>query len=164
MSSIVERLASRSLSGRDLGIDVHRHTTELLHFFWKNIGTVRCYTHFLERRLLEDEEYTLIQDFMFKTGFSGACECLSKWLPGWHFRPCPFWTRGHNFRRRYRLSSLTTRPTGYCQCPLISMIADKWDVSTTIFCLTKHSRISSKVPNTPTDVLLSRSFLLPAHS
>ena len=81
MSSIIEGLASRSLSGRDLGIDFHRHTTELLHFFWKNIGTVRCYTHFLNRRLIEDEEYTLIQDFMFKTGFSGACECLSKWLP-----------------------------------------------------------------------------------
>jgi hypothetical protein len=82
MASIVKRLASRSISGRDPGIDVHNHTTELLHFFWgKKNGTERCYTHFLERRLLEIEEYTLIKDHIFRTGLSGACECLSTWLP-----------------------------------------------------------------------------------
>jgi hypothetical protein len=35
MASVVKRLASRSISGRDLGIDVHNHTAELLHFFFK---------------------------------------------------------------------------------------------------------------------------------
>jgi hypothetical protein len=34
MTSIVERLALRSLSGRDLGIDVNNHNPEMLHFLW----------------------------------------------------------------------------------------------------------------------------------
>jgi hypothetical protein len=75
MTSIVERLASRSLSGRDLGIDVHNYNPEMLHFLWRKRGTERCYTHYFQRRLLETEEYTLIQDHIFRAGFSGICEC-----------------------------------------------------------------------------------------
>ena len=69
MASIVQRLASRSITGRDLGIDVHKHHDELLHLFWKQYGTEHCYTHILERKFLEAEEYTLLQKYIFETGF-----------------------------------------------------------------------------------------------
>jgi hypothetical protein len=65
MASIVQRLASRSITGRDLGTDVHKHHVELLHLFWKQYGTEHCYTHILERKFLEAEEYTLLQKYIY---------------------------------------------------------------------------------------------------
>ena len=162
MASIFERLASRSISGRDLGIDVHKHTTELLHFFWKKDGTEHFYTHFLERRFLEPEEYIFIQDYIIKTSFSGACECLSIWLAGWHFRPCPFRTPGHISHRRKHLSTRALAVFNYCRCPEISLSSWKADVTVTILCLDKHSHVSSRVPHTTMDAIRSRYLLVPA--
>jgi len=165
MSSIVERLASRSVSGRDLGIAVHKHTNKLLHFYWKKCGTERCYTLLLERALLEEEEFTLIKDCIFKAGFSGACECLVKGLPvpdGRHFCPCPFWTRGHIFHQRGHLSTRLMREFEYCRCPEVYHLGCKGYATVTIFCLDKHSQVSSKFPHTAMDWIRSRSVLLPA--
>ena len=95
MASIVQRLATRSITGRDLGIDVHKHHDELLHLFWKQYGTEHCYTHILERKFLEAEEYTLLQKYIFETGFPSTCHCMSIWLPGWDIRLVPFRRQGH---------------------------------------------------------------------
>jgi hypothetical protein len=160
MASIVERLTSRSITGRDLGIDVHKHTPQMLHFMWRKRGTERCYTHYFERRLLEAEEYTLIQDHIFRAGFSGICECLSTWLlppKDKHFRTCHFKSSDHIIFQRP--SSQDTR----CRCPNLHVSGDKRDVITTIFCLSqKQLTISSKVPYTSRDWLRSRYFLIPA--
>ena len=43
-SSILEKLASRSITGRGLRIDIHRHTPNVLHRFWKSDSTTGCYT------------------------------------------------------------------------------------------------------------------------
>jgi hypothetical protein len=163
MASIVNRLTSRSISGRDLGIDVHMHATELLHFFWKKSGTERCYTHFLERRLLEIEEFTLIRYHIFRNGLSGACECLSTWFPPLedkHFRSCPFKTANHILFKHYNLSS--ERNCDYCTCPAICMFGEKTDISTTIFCLSKKSRLTSKTAHIGEHWIRSRSLLIPA--
>jgi hypothetical protein len=159
MASIVRRLTSRSITGRDLGIDVHKPNPEMLHFLWRKRDTERCYTHYFERRLLETEEYTLFQDHIFRAGFSGICECLSIWLPppkDKHFRTCHFKSSDHIIFHSYRPSSLDTR----CKCPDLYMLGEKRDVTTTIFCLSqKNSIITSKVPHTDRDWLRSRYFV-----
>jgi hypothetical protein len=93
MASIVSKLALRSKTGRGLGIDIHSHTVDMIHFYWKKRDTECCYTHVYERRFFEVGEYCLIKDHIFKEGFSGACECLSTWLPpkDKHYQPCPFY-------------------------------------------------------------------------
>ena len=58
MASIVQPLATRSISGHDLGIDVHKHDNDLLLMFSKQKGYERCNTHFLERSFLEKTEYS----------------------------------------------------------------------------------------------------------
>ena len=162
MLSIVERLTSRSVSGQNLGIDIHMHNPRMLHFFWKRNGSsTACYTHFFERTLLETDEFNLIEDYIFRVGLSRACECLSRWLPAdRRFRPCPFWTESHVFHRRYCLCS----PWKYCQCPDIDMIGAKGDVTTTILCLGRHSLISSRVPHTPKNATRALHFMFPESS
>jgi hypothetical protein len=151
MASIVQRLTSRSITGRHLGIDVHKHNPEMMHFLWKQRDTERCYTHYCERRLLE-AEYTLLQDRIFRAGFPGICECLSTWLPPpkhKHFRPCHFQSSDHSYR-----------PDTRCRCTDLYMLGEKRDVTTTIFCIShKHSSITSKLPHTARDWLRSRYFL-----
>ena len=166
MSSIVERLASCSVSGRDLGTDIHMHNPRMLHFFWKgNDSSKICYTHFLERKLLETNEFTLIEDYLSRAGLSGACECLSTWLPAdERFRPCPFWTRSHKFHRRYHLSTRRMSIFKFCQCLEIDMLSTKDDVTTTIFCLGRHSLFSSRVPHTPNNATRALRFMFPESS
>jgi hypothetical protein len=155
MASVVQRLTSRSITGRDLGIDVHKHNSEMLHFLWKKRDADLCYTSYFDRRLLEAKEYTLIQDHI--EGLSGVCECLSTWLPPLkdkHFRPCLFQSFDHSFR-----------PDTLCRCPdLYSyMLGEKRDVITTIFCLShKNSSLTSKIPHTSGDRFRARYLLLPA--
>jgi hypothetical protein len=154
MASIVQRLTSRSTTGRDLGIDVHTHNSELLHFLWKKRDADHCYSHYFERRLLEADEYTLLQDHIFRAGFSGVCECLSTWLPppkDKHFRPCLFQSFDHSYR-----------PDTRCKCPNLYsyMSSDKRDVITTIFCLSHiNSSLTSRVLHTARDRLRSRQLL-----
>ena len=165
MASIVQRLASRSITGRDLGIDVHKHYDELLHLFWKQCDTEHCYTHILERRFLEAEEYTLVQKYIFETGFPRTCECMSIWMPGWNFPPCPFQTSGssrHISHRRKHLSTRALSAFSFCKCPEVFLLGKKADVTVTIFCLNKHSKVSSRVPHTDLDWLRSRYLLVPA--
>ena len=164
-SSILGKLASRSITGRGLGIDIHNHTSTLLHSYWKSSGAATdCYIHFLERRLLEDEEFKLLPDYIFKTGLSGACECLSTRLPvpeNGHFRPCVFQTREQIFHRRKRLSTRAMPVFNYCRCPEISLLGYKADVNVKIFCLDKNSHVSSKVPHTAMDAIRSRYLPVP---
>jgi len=120
-SSILERLASRSIIRRGLRIDVHRHTPNMLHLFSKRDGTKQCYTHYLEQKTLEEGEDPLNQDYIIKAGLSGACEFLSKWLPypkAVTYDLVPF---GHEdifvVHRRNRLSVRKMRFFDCCQCP-----------------------------------------------
>ena len=167
-SCIVGRLASRSITRRGLCINIHRHTPKMLHLFWKRDGGTDCYTHFLERALLEDEEDTLIQDYIIKAGLSGARECLNKWLSlpeGSRFRPCIFWTLKlvfHPLHPRYR-RSIKKMLLFDCLCPDMDIIGDKRDVTMTIFCLNKNSHISSTVTHTTMEITRSHYFLLPDH-
>jgi hypothetical protein len=176
MASIVDKLASRSISSRDLGIDIHNHTAELMHFFWRRNCTERCYTQVLECRLLEIEEFTLIKEHIFRAGLSGACECLSTWLPppeDKHFRPCPFRSSAHILylhnhpRSKYLcfyqegLCFDVIRFNNTCKCSELFKCGEKRDVISTIFCLSRKSILTSKVADTYGDWLRSRYFLLP---
>ena len=69
MASIVQRLNNRYISGRGLGIDLHKYDGQLLLLLWKEKDREQCYTHVLERKFLEIPEYTLLQNDV-SLGFS----------------------------------------------------------------------------------------------
>ena len=167
-SSIVEKLASRSITGRGLGIDIHRHTHNVLHRFWKSDSTTGCYTHFLERTQLEEGEDDLIQDYIVKAGLIGACECLSKWQPvpeESQLQPFLFWKQ-HIFHPLYPCNRRSKKKMRLfdCQCPEIELTGSKRVVTTSIICLNRNSQISSKVSHNSADVIRSRCFLLSVRS
>jgi len=123
MASIIHRLTTRSITGHDLEIDVHKHDEDLLLLSWKQKGYERCYTHFLERRFLEITEFTMLKNYIYHSGFPRTLACMSSWLPGkWNFPPCPFLTSGpsrHILYRRYRPSTRWLPDFQYCGCPEI---------------------------------------------
>jgi len=164
MASIIQRLASRSITGRDLGIDAHKHHDELLHLFWKERGTEKCYTHVLERRFLEPNEYKLLQKYIYSSGFPNTCHCLSLWLPNSRFPTCPFLTSGPSGRSahdsRRRLSLRACEEFNYCKCPEVFLVGCKANVTVTIFCLNRHSKLSSKVPHSNEEWFRARGVLV----
>ena len=166
MASIIHRLTTRSITGHDLRIDVHKHDEDLLLLTWKHKGYKRCYTHFLERKFLEKTEFTLLQNYIYHSGFPGTLSCLSSWLPGkWNFPPCPFQTSGparHILFRRYRLTMRAMPDFQFCRCPEILMLRNKADIAVSIFCLNRHRKFTSKVPHTDHDWIWSRHELHPA--
>ena len=151
MASIVQRFATRSVSGHNLGIDVHKHD-DLLLMTWKQKGYERCYAHFLERRFLEKTEYTLLENYIYHSGYPCTLACLSSWLPGkCNFPPCPFLTSGpsrHNLYRRHRLSMRELPDFQFCRCSEILMLGDMAIVSVSIFSLNRHLKFS-KFPTPP---------------
>ena len=80
-TSIVENQASRSLTGRGLGIDVHKHIATQLHLYWRTDSATGCYARCLVRTQLECGEKDLLLDCLVNGGLVGACECLSRCLP-----------------------------------------------------------------------------------
>ena len=166
MASIVQRLNNRSISGRDLGIHLHKYNGQVLLLLWKDKIHKQCYTHVLERKFLEVPEYTLLQNHIYHSGFPGALTCLSMWIPSkWNFPPCPFLVSGptrHILAKRYPFSSLASTYYPNCKCPEISGYYDKTTTVVSIFCINRHRKFTSKVPHSPQDRIWSRHELDPA--
>jgi len=80
-TSIFKRLASHSLTGRGLGIDVHGHLPMQLRLYWSTDSYTNCYSRCLVRSHLEYGENALLLDGLVNGGLVAACKCLSSWLP-----------------------------------------------------------------------------------
>jgi len=83
-TSIVKRLASRSLTGRGLQIHIHQHIGYRLHLVWHTIcngeETSRC----IERVFLLYEDVSDFCENLMSKAFEGMCDCVcihvSEWL------------------------------------------------------------------------------------
>ena len=153
MASIVERHISFNFRAESKDGSSYALPQNVTFFLKKNDSSKVCYTNFFEI-----DEYNLIEEYIFMTGLSRTCECLSRWLPAdERFLLCSFWTDDHVLHFKYCPSSLQKK----CQCPDIDMIGGKSDVTTTIFCLSRHLSISSRIPHSPKNATRVQHFMFP---
>ena len=166
MASIVHRLTTRSITGHDLKINVHKHDNDLLLLSWKQRGFERCYTHFLERKFLELSEFTMLQNYIYHSGFPNTLACMSSWIPSkWDFPPCPFLTSGPTRHIMYcpsRHFMQTIQNSQHCECTKILMSSYKANPSVSIFCINRNRKCTSRVPHSAQQWLWSRHELDPA--
>jgi hypothetical protein len=79
-SSIVERVSHSSVTGLELGIDVHSHYDKV-YLFWNTLHIVECYCNGIKRYSL-DIQCTRGVRMMFKHfGLTGRCSCTYVWNP-----------------------------------------------------------------------------------
>jgi hypothetical protein len=81
--SIVKRLASRSLTGRTLGLHVHQHAGIKFHICWGIAAVSRTrYTNALERHVPILSDFIEIYQHLRESDLDGLCECVFEPLPG----------------------------------------------------------------------------------
>ena len=147
-TTIVKNLASRSLTGRGLGIDVHKHIPTQLCLYWRTNSATGCYTRCLVRTQLECGENDLLLDCLVNGGLVGACECLSRCLPvdeDGPLKPCIFWGRlsakRHAFQPKFTTYPHLIKSTCNCHCPDIRLSDLDPNTTKTVFCLYGSSQI-----------------------
>ena len=83
-TSIVKRLASRSLTGRGLQIHIHQHVGYRLHLVWDTTSSGKETSRCIERRFLMYEDVSDFCENLMSKAFEGMCDCVcmhvSEWL------------------------------------------------------------------------------------
>jgi len=83
-TSIVKRLASRSLTGRILHIHIHQHIGYRLHLIWDPTNDERDRSMFIVRVLLMYDEFSDFCETLMSKAFEGMCDCacinVGEWL------------------------------------------------------------------------------------
>ena len=164
-TSIVKRLASRSITGRGLGIDVHRHVPMQLRLYWRMDSDTDCYSRCLVRSHLEYGENELLLDGLVNGGLVGACKCLSRWLPldeNSPLRSCIFSVKLPAERHAFH-PSFTPYPhliKSICRCYCPDILVSNQDTTMTVFCLNRSSKITSRVSYSQHEFSVAHCFLL----
>ena len=74
-TSIVKRLASRSLTGRGLQIKIHQHIGYRLHLLWNSTNDERARSMCIERVFLTYHEVSDFCETLTSKAFEGMCDC-----------------------------------------------------------------------------------------
>ena len=103
-------------------------------------------------------------------GLVGACECLSRWLPvdkEGPLKSCIFWGRlsakRHAFHPKLTVYPHQIKSTCRCHCPDIRLSDLERNTTTTVFCISRSSQISSRVSYSPYEFFSAHCFLLQKH-
>jgi hypothetical protein len=75
-TSVIHKLSDRALTGRRLGLNVHRHSTRVLHLSWNETGEQNVYLNCITRKC---SELTLIDEITLparKRGLMRPCNCV----------------------------------------------------------------------------------------
>jgi len=82
--SIVDRLASRSLTGQGLRILVHQHFGYRLHLEWSDSSSRDASSRFMERRFESWNDAESFATEICSLGYEGLCTCMylgHNWAP-----------------------------------------------------------------------------------
>ena len=72
-SSVVQRFATRSITGRGLGLNVHQHVGFRLHLEWQEENNTRRYFERLFETFKGVDQFC---DDMLDGGLEGLCDCV----------------------------------------------------------------------------------------
>jgi len=113
------------------------NTTTTYYLCFRNRKAMNAATLISWNAVSSKKQNTLLENYIYHSGFPCTLACLSSWLPGkWNFHPCPFLTSGPLrtiLYRRHRLSMRALPDFQFCRCPEILMLGDKANVSVSIF-------------------------------
>jgi hypothetical protein len=73
-SSIVERVSHRSVTGLELGLDVHGHN-DMVFLGWNTLHIVECYSNCIQRYSLDIHCTRGVQKMFEHFGLTGRCSC-----------------------------------------------------------------------------------------
>jgi hypothetical protein len=73
-SSIVQRVSHRSVTGLELGIDVHTHY-DIIFLCWNTLYIVECYNNCIQRYSLDIQCTRGVQKMFELFGLTGRCSC-----------------------------------------------------------------------------------------
>jgi len=134
--SIVDRLASRSLTGRGLHILIHQHFGYSLHLQWSGDPNNENSARFMERRFQRWDETESFSSQLCRLGFEGLCTCayeasyLSDHAKAPRCRRGPFYSsQKHLLLPKWELKSMEDYAvTNLCDCKITSTAPDrlKW--------------------------------------
>jgi len=108
-SSIVQRLATRSVSGRGLGVRVHQHFGFRLHLEWQAEGGRR---HCCERFFTYFEDVDSVCQELTRGNAEGLCTCVTQslfgkdWFCACDDGDCIFHSLVSSFKRKVTVCSL----------------------------------------------------------
>ena len=163
-TSIVKRMASRAVTGRGLGIDVHRYLPMQLRLYWRTNSDTDCYSRCMLRSHLEYGENELLLDGLLNGGLVGACKCLSRSQPvdeDSSLRSCIFSAQLHAERHAFNplfIPYHLIKSNCHCYCP--DFLVSDQDTVMTVFCLNRGSKITSRVSYKLDEFAVAHCFLL----
>jgi hypothetical protein len=137
LPSIVERLASRSVTGRGLGIEVHQHCGFRLHILWvyrRDVTHYKPIESCFERNFFTYAELQTFCSELASGRFEGLCDCVSedvyKFYDEWKVGYCA--RDPKTASQKYLNASLATireqqeYEGKHCRCPVSSTATLQW--------------------------------------
>jgi hypothetical protein len=134
--SIVDRLASRSLTGRGLHILIHQHFGYRLCLEWSGDPNNERSARFMERRFHRWDEAESFSSQLCSLGFEGLCACAYEASYQPHHAKAPRCRRGpfyasqkHLLLPKWELKSMEDYAlVNLCECNITSTAPDrlKW--------------------------------------
>jgi hypothetical protein len=122
--SIVQRLGCRSMTGRDLGLHVHRNVGSTVLLYYNRKRDTGCYMSYIGRLFNHPHEDSLFMRGILRAGIDGCFSCFNGWEMYDDFkfhRPCVFQAHliaGSHYWDPYRRAR-SSFPEFKCKCPII---------------------------------------------